>query len=132
MLRVYSYTYGSGSSPNREIEFQQDKDGRIIAIARARFNGQWIETSRLQENSMRVEALSTKEKIQIMKEARAKGIMPDYPDDLLLSAIKPEEKRQLILSLEPEGPWRISVENGIGTSPRFEQIKHLDFFKLDT
>lgn len=128
-LGKYSYTYGAGREPNREINFQRDGDEpkSIKAVISAQFNGRWSVISELCGSKINVEMMSTTDKMQALL-ARRKGIDYTRKPDISIAELPGEKQEEILNSLEPKGHWRIAITNGFGGNPRFEKVEQLSLF----
>ena len=127
IIRTYQYTYGAGSSPNRELVFCKDR-GRVIGLIRGKVNNSWEKIGEILESNMTLETASTTEKMRIMMAARDCFATPMYPQDQQFDQIAFDKKVDVITKLQPDGPYRITITNNIGTNPRFEMVERLTFF----
>lgn len=129
MIGKYEYVYGAGSTPNRKIEFYENR-GIISAKLQGKIQGKWEDMlcANLDEKHIIKEGASTTDKVRIMLESRKNNKSPTYPSDKTFCDLQLDEKKYLISKLEPEGEWKIEISNTIGADSRFEEIKSLRFF----
>ncbi len=123
----YEYVYGAGNAPNRRIDFLGDGT-QVWGEVSGKRQGVWTRMGSIEETQMTKEGASTSKKVQIMMEAREKGVSPEYPSDKDFNTLRYTEKVRMISKLQPTGNYRISISNDIGTNPLFETVNHLSFF----
>ncbi|NGX30976.1 MAG: hypothetical protein K940chlam8_00335 [Chlamydiae bacterium] len=126
----YYYMYGSGSSPNRRIQFFKETEHApetVFAVVDAKVTGNWQKICEVAGRLINVEISSTSEKICAIKAERA-GHPYTLKPDKKLSEIVDDFQKAILTSLEPEGNWRIGITNDIGNDPRFEKVAQLNIF----
>jgi len=127
IVSTYQYTYGAGNAPNRRIEFHQDGK-KVWGIVQGQAYGVWKNIGKIDECNMTLEEASTTQKVQIMMDARKKFESPNYPPDKRFDELDYDRRIQVIKNLEPNGPYRITISNNIGSNPYFESVEELTFF----
>ena len=126
-IGIYQYTYGSGNTPNRQIEFYGDGQ-KIWGVISKKTQNSWSEIDKITESQMTKEGASTTEKMKLMMEARKSSTSPKYPADKSFYNIPYIERVKVIKNLEPTGSYRITITNNIGSNPTFEIVDNLIFF----
>lgn len=127
LVSTYQYTYGAGNSPNRQIQFYGDGQ-KVWGLVQGKSKNRLEEIGNINESQMFLEMASTSQKIEIMMQARANSIKPDYPSDKNLEALLYEERLAVIRQLNPRGKYRVTMSNDIRSNPRFEMVTRLTFF----
>ena len=126
----YRYCYGTANEANREMQFLRYPDGHIQASIYALFTPQGPkEISTLSGDQIKVEMITTSQKIQELKAVR-KGEKSSFvgPQEKALSSLSGEEQEKILQQLEPRGPWRIEISNTFGPDPHVEKVIGLNFF----
>jgi|JI10StandDraft_1071094.scaffolds.fasta_scaffold20163_2 hypothetical protein len=129
LIATYNYYYSSGIAPNRRIEFYRDDTSQsIYAIIKACMgHNNWKEISILKGKKILVEIMTTSEKIEGLV-AQKKGLPFIWKPDQQLSKLELNKQDDVLRNLEPEGPWRIEIANGVGNNLKFEKVLSLTIF----
>lgn len=126
----YYYTYGSGSERNRKIVFLRDEDGRLQARVEALAGNIFHHISTISAENIRVELLSTSQKMARMMAKRKGDVLTDVQEETTLDEICPAGQTILLSSLKDVGPWKIEVVMTPQSSidPKFEGVQYLSIF----
>lgn len=130
-IQTYSYFYGAGTKPNREIQFFRGDSGKpesIYAVVKGLRNGVWNDISKLDQSQIDFEMMSTSDKIKGLFEARKQGTSFEFLRNKYFFELPTEEQDRVLHLLDPEGPYRIEITNGYGEDPRFEKVVKLTIF----
>lgn len=123
---TYFYFYGSGTDPNRKIDFFFD-EGNIRAEVSAFREGVWTPPiAVVPGDRIIVEMQSTSEKVQAIMKARNTGTSPKFDNQPITSIKNPQT--QILSRLAPKGPWRIEIENDVGGPDGYEKVLTLQLF----
>ena len=133
IIAEYYYYYGSGSEPNRHIEFfRKDSDDptSLEAQVSGQREGSWKLSSSVKARQIFVDECNTTQKAQkIMLARQQQQDMVDFPPEP-----KPIDQFTLIAqdnileSLAPRGVRKIEIENNFDGENNFEGVEKMFIF----
>ncbi len=127
-ISEYYYFYGSGTEPNRKIEFFSDPKKGIFAKVKAfKGDGNWTDVSDVSGEKIVVEMESISDKVDAIMKARERKESPIF-NNKSMSELSPETRRRIIDGLQPKGSWRITITNEVGGSEGNGKVESLHIF----
>ncbi len=127
-ISEYYYFYGSGTEPNRKIEFFSDPKKGIFAKVKAfKGDGNWTDVSDVSGEKIVVEMESTSDKVDAIMVAREKRESPIF-NNKSMSELSPRTGRNIIDRLRPKGQWYITISNDVGGAEGYEKVESLHIF----
>ncbi len=132
LIQTYSYYNSAGTRPNREIQFFRGCDGKpesIYAVVKGLRSGVWYDISRLDKDQIKLEMMSTSDKIKGLLAERREKEGFEIIQDKRFSELSVEKQDQILHSLGPNGSYRLDITNRFGDDLRFEKVVDLTIFK---
>lgn len=127
LVKSYLYYYGAGTEPNRRVEFYRPDPSSLEARVDALRNGQWIQTSVLKPGEIEVELATVEMRIEQVKERYIEKSKKEY-ESPRMSEYTVDKQDEILNNLEPNGPYRLEIENAPGGPEGLEKVVSIQIF----
>ncbi len=131
-MKIGRWFYSHGhveAHPNRKLEFFRQKHTHNVignAFVYDQSTRGWTPNGNVVD--IQYEPLPTTQKMERMMAARQANQRYQLPFPVPISNLHRKEIDQVFRSLEPDGPYRLAITNGIGNNTKYENVEKITIF----